>query len=328
MDLGSQELLDVERQVVRAHNLALGIYTTGRGDVNVTARGDINIDSSRIAALNGGNVNVRSLEGNVDAGSGGTAAVPVYTYYVDPRTGRGAYYAEQVFASGIVAATLVNPGLVPGSPSLPGNITVLTPQGDIIASRGGILQEALNGNVAAGPTVTLVAGTKPTSSSPGYVGNIDLGESGVIGGTINLDANGSIKGLVISRQDSTINAAQSFSGTVLSGGSANLSAGGSVSGTIIGVSGVSASGGQGVSAALLSQNVSVAGGQAQSTLGTTAAATAAGQSAAAQASTDTRQQLASNSGLDDDQKKRKSGSKAPVLTRRTGRVTVILPGQP
>jgi hypothetical protein len=90
---------------------------------------------------------------------------------------------------------------------------------------------------------------------------------------------------------------------------------------------VSASGGQGVSAALLSQNVSVAGGQAQSTLGTTAAATATGQSASAQANSDTRQQLAGSSDLDDSNKK-KPGSKAPVLTRRTGRVTVILPPAP
>src|SRR5436189_59108 len=84
------------------------------------------------------------------------------------------------------------------------------------------MPEALNGNVSAGPTVTLTAGTPPSGTegqpdySPGFQGNIDLGDSGVIGGTINATANGNIKGLVISRQNSTINAAQSFSGTVLS----------------------------------------------------------------------------------------------------------------
>jgi hypothetical protein len=321
IDLGSPELADVESQVVKAHGIALGIYTSGRGDVNVTALGDIDIDTSRIAALNGGSINVESLQGSVDAGSGGAIAVPVYTYYVNS-AGRSAYYAEQVYASGIVTTTLVKPSTVPGSPDVPGDITVLTPRGDIIASQGGILQEALNGNVSAGPTITLVAGTAATASSPGYVGNIDLEDSGVIGGTINLTANGNINGLVISRQNSTINAAQSFSGTVLSGGTANLSVGGTVSGTVIGIAGVSASGGQGVTATLLSQNVSVAGAQAQSTLGTTATATATGQSAAAQASTDTKEQLASNTALDDDKKKQ---IKAPVLTRRVGRVTVILP---
>src|SRR5262249_14497131 len=148
----------------------------------------------------------------------------------------------------------------------PGNITVETPHGDIIASRGGILQEALNGNLAGGPTVTL------TANSPKYIDNIDLGQSGVIGGTVNLEANGNISGLVISRQNSTINAGQSFSGTVLSGGTANLSAGGSIAGVVIGVGGVQASGGQGITATLLGQSVSVGGGQAQSTLGATAAA--------------------------------------------------------
>jgi filamentous hemagglutinin family protein len=323
MDLGSQELVDVIGQVIKSHGLALGIYTSGRGGVNVTALDDINIDTSRIAALNGGSVNVESLQGSVNAGSGGTLAVPVYAYYVNPATGQSAYYAEQVYASGIVATTLVNPGQVPGSPNVPGNITVLTPRGDIIASQGGILQEALNGNVSGGPTVTLTAGTRPTGSSPGYAGNIDLGDSGVIGGTVNLDANGSITGLVISRQNSTINAAGNFNGTALSGGLIGLSAGGTVSGILIGVGGISASGGQGVTASLVGQNVSVGGGQAQSTLGT-AAPTATSQSAAAQASSDTKEQLASNTAVaaDDDKKKK---AKAPVLTRRTGRVTVILP---
>ena len=59
---------------------------------------------------------------------------------------------------------------------------------------------------------------------------------------MNVTANGNINGLVISRQNTTINAAQSFSGTVLSGGTANLAAGGSISGTIVGVGGISASG--------------------------------------------------------------------------------------
>src|SRR5262249_30146685 len=161
---------------------------------------------------------------------------------------------------GIVANTLVNPAAVPDSASQPGNISVKTPQGDIFASQGGIVQEALNGNVAAGPTITLVAGTRPAAGSQSYVGNITLGRSGVIAGTVSADANGNITRLVISRQNSTIVAAQSFSGTVLSGGTANLTAGGNISGTVIGVGGVNASGGQGVTAALLGQNVSVGGG--------------------------------------------------------------------
>ncbi len=49
-----------------------------------------------------------------------------------------------------------------------------------------------------------------TAGSPGYVGNIDLGQSGVIGGrTVNATASGEYcTGLIISRQSSNINAVQ------------------------------------------------------------------------------------------------------------------------
>jgi len=97
---------------------------------------------------------------------------------------------------------------------------------------------------------------------------------------------------------------------------------GTIAGTVIGIAGVSASGGQGVSAALLSQNVSVGGAQAQSTLGTSASGTTASQSAAQQANTQAQQQVANSTEEDDDKKKK---AKAPALVRRVGRVTVILP---
>jgi filamentous hemagglutinin family protein len=325
MDLGSQELLNGSRQV------AFGIFTSGKGNVNVTALKDINIDGSRIASFNGGNITIESLEGNVDAGSGGTTFVGVPVFFVNPATGKAEVYSEEVFGSGIVANTLVNPSQVPGGSARPGNITVTTPQGDIIASLGGILQEALNGNVSAGPSITLTAGTPASGTigspdySPGYAGNINLGDSGVIGGTVNVTANGNITGLVISRQSSTINAAQTFSGTVLSGGTANLTAT-TVSGssTIIGVGGVSVSGSLGSGISVLGQNVSVNNGASQSTLGTSTSATVSSQSAAQQANTQAQQQVGNNTTQGDDENKKK-GKETPSLVRRVGRVTVILP---
>ena len=312
MDLGSQYLVDFEAEIMREDNLGLGIYTSGGGDVNVTAQGTINIDSSRIATFNGGDIFIESLAGNVNAGSGGNVAIPINVFSAKASLPTQPF--EQVYANGIVVLTLVNASQVPGSAQVPGNITVKTPQGDIFASQGGILQEALNGNISAGPTITLDAG------SQGHIGNIDLGDSGVIGGTVDISANGNITGLVISRQNSNVNAGQSFSGTVLSGGTANLSAGGTVSGTVIGAAGVNASGGGGVTASLLGQNVSVNGGAAQSTLGTSASATSASQSAAGTASSDAKQQVAGDNTTDDDQKKKKQ----PTL-QRMKRVTVILP---
>jgi hypothetical protein len=323
MDLGSQELFGSAQR-----SPGFGIFTSGRGDVTVLAKEDIDVSGSRIAAYNGGNISVESQEGNVNAGNGGTAFINLFVSYVDP-SGKAATYQEAVAGSGILATTLVHPYAVPGSAVTPGNISITTPQGSIYASLGGILQEALNGNVSAGPTITLTAGTPPTGTLgtpdyvPGYQGSINLGDSGVIGGTVNATANGNINGLVISRQNSSINAAQSFSGTVLSGGTANLTAGGSISGTVVGIGGISASGGQGISAALLSQNVSVAGAQAQSTLGTSSTATSTSQAAAQQASSDSQKTVTlADASTGDDEKKKKA---APVLTRKVGRVTVILP---
>jgi hypothetical protein len=318
MDLGSQALYNSTRQV------GFGIFTSGNGDVNVTALGDINIDGSRIATYNGGDIFIESLDGNVDVGSGGDTFNGVGVSYVDPVTGKADFYAEDVYGSGIVANTLVDSDAVPNGATTPGNITVETPRGNITASLGGILQEALNGNLSGGPTINLVAGTPPSGTPglpgyfAGYTGNIDLGESGVIGGTVNVTANGNIIGLVISRQNSNINAAQNFSGTVLSGGSADVGAGGSVAGTIIGVGGANVSGGS-ISASVLGQNVSVNGGAAQSTLGSTASTTSTSQSAAQQSNNDAKQQVASNDNTDDLNKKKK-----PTL-QRLKRVTVILP---
>ncbi len=330
MNLGSQGLFDGSTLPSgllpdpASKQEGYGIMATGAGaDVNVIAGGDINVQSSRIAAYNGGNIFIESTGGSVNAGTGGSSASQAFLTYIDPVTGKASFFNETVFGSGILANTLAVPPAGVPSADLPGNITILTPRGNIIASQGGILQEALNGNVSAGPTVTLTAGTPATPGSPGFVGNIDLGDTGVIGGTVNVTASGNISGLVISRQNSTINAAQNFNGTVLSGGTASLAAGGTVSGIVIGIAGVSASGSQGVTATLLSQNVSVNGGGAASTLGTSATPTAAATSAAATANDTAQQQVAGNATSEDDLTKKKG--KSPVLTRRVGRVTVILP---
>lgn len=318
MDLGSQELFTSVRQV------GFGVYAAGAGNVNVTAYGDVDIDGSRIAAFNGGNISVESQTGDVNVGNGGATVNGVSVSYVNPLTGMAGLYVEAVAGSGILASTLVDPSQIPGGANTPGNITVNTPQGDIVADLGGILQEALNGNVAGGPTIDLTAGTfssgTPGSPNyiPGHVGNIDLGNSGVIGGTINLTANGNISGVVISRQNSSINAAQNFTGTLLSAGSADVAAGGSVSGTIIGVGGANVSGGS-ITASVLGQNVSVNGGAATSTLGSSATATSTSQSASQTASQTANQEVASTDTSDDKDKK-----KHPAL-QRTKRVTVILP---
>ena len=306
-----------------AGNLAYGIYTSEGGNVNATADGDVNIDTARIATFNGGSVTVESNNGDVNAGNGVNQDLLIPVVYLDPKTGEivnTAIQGPRPYGSGIMALSPTKEYQAAGSTGLPGDITVTTPNGNIVSTLGGISQFALDGSVAGGPIINLTAGTVGTPASK-TEGNIGLGQGGVIGGTVNLTAQGSISGLIVSRQNSTVNAVHNIDVTVLSGGTANVSAGGAVSGTLIGVSGINASGGAGITATMLSGSVSANGQVAQSTLGN-ASASSASQSAAQQSSSDTKQQLASNENAGDDDKKKK---KMQALLRRIKRVTVLLP---
>ncbi len=129
-----------------------GIFTSERSDVTVIAGGDINVNGSRIAAYNGGNVFVESLNGNVNAGSGGSGYVTVQGFAVDPITHEVIADAATIPGSGILATSF------PDSPNPVGNILVETPNGSVIANGGGILQLALNQVDSSASTVTVLAG--------------------------------------------------------------------------------------------------------------------------------------------------------------------------
>ena len=337
MDLGSQSLLPFEAEIMAASNVGLGIYTTGGGNVDVTALGTINIDSSRIATFAGGNVTVLSKTGDVNAGSGGAIPIPVNSF--SPLFKFPYQPVEYVYANGIVADTLAplaDGSLVPGTATLPGNISVTTPQGSIYADVGGILQETLNGTLLPGPTITLSAGTPnppgdwnsklPPLYGPSIqvvdngVGDISLGNSGAIGGTAIVQNTGKTSGLLITAQNATITSQSLGSLTVLAGGTATVSSQGSAGGgiTIIGAQGVNASG-IGSGATVLGQNVSVNGAAATSTLGNSATATSTSSSAAGQSSSQSNQQVASTDNSDAGQNK----NKKPQI-RKVSRVTVLL----
>ncbi len=322
MDLGSQDLESFESEIMALTGIGLGIYTTGGGDINVKALGTIDVDSSRIATFNGGNIIVTSLTGDVDAGSGGTVEVPVNvfsTVYAFPYEPAGYDYAN-----GIVTETLYGAASIPGAAILPGNITINTPEGDINADLGGILQESLNGKLPPGPFISLNAGTPDngdwsSTQPPLYVGNINLGQSGVIGGTVDVKSTGKVNGLLISEHNANVTAQTIGNLTVLAAGTANVSGASSGSGvTIIGGQGVDVSG-VGSGALLLGQSVSVNGASATSTLGNNATSTSTSQAAAQQSTESAAQQVASSDTEGDNKNKQK---KKPTI--RVGRVTVIL----
>lgn len=313
------------RQFQGNDSVARGIFTVDASDVTVIARGDIEVSGSRIAAYDGGNVLVRSLEGDVNAGTGGNGAATVEKIVVNPETRAVLSYAPTIPGSGILATTFprsLDPSF-PSSQNTVGNIVVDTPRGDIVASAGGVVQIPLNGVGANAGTVSLTAGTRDGNGQVIHVGNIDASGSGVIGGTVKLEASGDIKGLVFARENIELSAQQSVNVTALAQGGVNVSAGGNVSGTIIGVGSVTASGGGTVDAALLSQNISASGNVTSSQVGFSqgSAANATSQGVTTEEPAETT--AASKPSEEDDLKRRTAP--APRLVRTTGRVTVILP---
>ena len=282
-----------------------GIYVEGPGDLSVTAQGDINVAGSRIETFDGGNITLLSENGNIDAGNGSQGTFTPTIYEIDSATGRVLQISPTFSGSGIEALTL--PATLTGfdraasklvtldlgSAAVPGNISISTPRGNIVASSGGILQEPLNGNTTAGPSVTLSAGSRDNQGNVAFVGNIDVSGSGVIGEAVTATATGSISGLLIGSQSVTVAAVQSFNGTVVSAGSANISAS-TIGGNIIAVGGINVGAGSVVTGNLLSQSVS-GGGQAAG-LATTATASSTATAAAANANDTTQQQVAGGGG--------------------------------
>jgi len=298
-----------------------GIWTSGDSDVSVIAGGDINIQGSRIAAFDSGDVFVESLTGNVDAGTGSLNEILVNEVVVNPATGAVSTPQQPIAGSGILATTL------PDAPRslAPGNITVATPEGDIITGAGGITQQSENGNASLTPVVRLTAGTvDPTTGAVIYTGNIEASDSGIIAINTDATASGKVTGLFISIGNSAIHG-QTIDVTDLTGGTATLSANGSITGTIIAGTGVNVAGGtfEGVA---FSQNVS--GGGAQSSSPTSATASATSQSAAAGEANSQKSATSDQPTSPDADDEKKRGKPLPLLAKYTGRVTVLLPPKP
>jgi filamentous hemagglutinin family protein len=313
---------------------ARGIFTSGSGNVSVIAGGDINVNGSRIGAYDGGDVTVESLDGNIDAGTGGTGSVGVQEIYVDPITQKIYAYEPIIPGSGILATTFPpRDSQFPAPENTVGNILIEAPNGDINASAGGILQLPLNGADTSSAIVTVLAGyqLEDGHGNPVYADdlaagnpvlisanrNIDASGSGVIGSIVNLQASGNVNGLVFARNTANVSAQQNVNVTVLAEGTANVSAGGDISGTIIGIGGVNASG-SAIDASLLSENVSASGDTSGAKEGF-AQGTAANS---ASQSMNNNQNTAVAS--DDDESKKKRG-KGIALAQKVGRVTVELP---
>jgi filamentous hemagglutinin family protein len=129
-----------------------GIFTTSGGNVSVTANGNVNVDGSRIAAYDGGDITIESFTGDVNAGTGGAGYVSLNALELDPATGQLESIPATIPGSGILATT------VSGSRASLGNILIETPNGNISASQGGVIQISFNGTDDSKAIAELLAG--------------------------------------------------------------------------------------------------------------------------------------------------------------------------
>jgi filamentous hemagglutinin family protein len=282
-------------------NAPKGIFTTSGGDINVNAVGDINVDGSRIAAYDGGNIDITSQQGDVNAGSGGQGFVIFQALQLDAATGLLEAIPTDIPLSGILATTVF------GSDAALGNITLNAPNGNINSSLGGVMQIAFNNASGTDSFIDLNAGK-----------DINATGSGIIGYNVKLAAGGDINGVVVGSQSVALTSQQSVDVTAVSGGNVNISASGTVSGTVIGGGDVSVSGSS-IDAAVRGGSVSTSGDTAGATLGTPAAGLAQPVQLADNASTAASK---TDAGDDDDELKKK---KSIALAQKVGRVTVLLP---
>jgi filamentous hemagglutinin family protein len=308
LNVGGQIDVGAQSGVFADPNQARGIFTTSSGNVSVTAGGDVNVDGSRIAAYDGGNVTVASQQGDVNAGSGGTGAVSINeVLQLDANGQLESFPGIAAYGSGIMATTVA-----PSSVAV-GNITVSAPNGNINADVGGIEQVAFNHITRPGNFIELDAG-----------GNIDAGNSGVIGSNIRATAGGSISGVFVGSGNVNINAVNDFTGTIVGSSSVAVNAGGTISGTIVGGESISVSG-TSIDASLVSGSVSASGDTSSASIGPPASnvqkvdTTVADTASAATSEND--------GGDSDDEKRKKGAAKNTLLASASSRVTVIFPAE-
>lgn len=133
----------------------LGIVSLWSGDINVIVDEDVNFGGSRIAAYDGGNVVVESLDGNVNVGSGCGGESLVQKPYLNGQ-GNEQILSDVIPGGGLMATSF--PQLVYGQTSSQiGNLTVSAAQ-EIQLGCGAIVQVPLGSATGGRPSLTLQAG--------------------------------------------------------------------------------------------------------------------------------------------------------------------------
>ncbi len=286
-------------------NVATGIFTTSGGAISITAGGDVDVNGSRIATYDGGNIDILSTAGNVNAGTGGVGYVNVGGVKINSQTGQLISYDYEIPGSGILATTL------PGTPARLGNITIDTTEGSISAGAGGICQIAFNGASYQNNFISLNSG-----------GEINASDSGIIGSDLILTARGNINAILFSRGNINVRSTANVKVTAFALGDVSITAAGDVSGTVI-AAGTADVSGQSITADLISESVSTTGDASSANIGVPQSNAPKDDSKVAADASVTTVKSDDTAG-DGDKKKKKPG---PVLAQKTGRVRVIMPGR-
>jgi filamentous hemagglutinin family protein len=281
-------------------NAPKGIFTTSGGSISIRAQGDVNVNSSRVAAYNGGNIYIKSLLGDINAGDGGAGYVSMNALELNS-AGQLTSLPASIPGSGILATTLF------GSHAGLGNITIEASVGSVNASLGGVLQIAFNGADSRNNYIAISAGQ-----------DINASGSGIIGSNIRLQALGNITGVIVGSQGISIDSQHNVDVTAISGGGVDVSAGGSITGTIVGGGSVNVSG-EAVDAAVLGSSVSASGDTTGASLGVPTSNVAKDTPPAA----DNASEVTAKTGNSEEDPLRKK--KGIVLAQKVSRVTVLLP---
>jgi filamentous hemagglutinin len=152
----------------------LGIVAEGAGNVDIFTKTDVNVNASRIFTLGGGNIEIWSDEGSIDAGRGAKTAVsaPPPTVLINSDGTVSLNFSGAAAGSGI-RTIQTNPATPPG------NVDLIAPVGTVNAGDAGI-GAAGNINIAARSVVGLdninFGGT--ASGVPAQVSNIGASLSG------------------------------------------------------------------------------------------------------------------------------------------------------
>ena len=149
----------------------IGIYTTLGGGIRSYVKGDFNVNQSKVMTMQGGDILLYSLDGNIDAGRGARNSLstqpPRRVAILDPTTGQptGLFtFIPPVDAQGSGIRTLTSDpdGAGPLQAPKPGDIFLFAPRGFIDAGEAGI---ASAGNVVVAALQVLNATNITASGS-------------------------------------------------------------------------------------------------------------------------------------------------------------------